>query len=233
MKYIIANWKANHNIVSAQNWFDQFSQAVRQGRVLNTDDLVVILALPYHLLVPGAVFAEKLNSRYIHLAVQNLSQTEAGAFTGEIAAENLKHLPVAVALLGHSERRRLYKETNQDVAQKAVQASLQGIQPVVCVDESIYQQQAQQFNQQDLNQLIVAYEPPSAISTSGGQIPDAAQVGQVIQQIKQTYQGSPVLYGGSVKAANVRDFLAVADGVLVGGASLEAEKFIRLLQQAG
>ncbi len=234
MKFIIANWKANHDIVSAQNWFDQFTQAVRQGRVLNNNEsAVVILAVPYHLLVPAAVFLEQLNSRLVHLAVQNICAGGAGAYTGEVAAENLVNLPIAAAILGHSERRRYFGETTKVVVQKAIQASQFGIQPIICVDEKTFAAQAQHFNPQDLSQLLVAYEPPSAISTSGGKVPQPAQVAQTIQQIKKTYQGAPVLYGGSVKADNVDGFLQIADGVLVGGASLKADSFVELLQQVG
>lgn len=259
MKLIIANWKSNHSAATAQAWCNQFNQLVKSRQLLQTDQLQVLIAPPYPLLSVVSELVSKLKTDssgckdddshedddtiidsaktvyQLETAVQDLSQYSAGAYTGEVSVKNLAGFVVKMAILGHSERRRLFNETDQEVAAKAQQAIAAQIKPVVCVDRSSLDSQAQQllasqpidFSSQP---KIMAYEPTAAIGS--GEAAQIADVQAVVAQIRQKFSPCQVLYGGSVQAENVSQYLAVSDGVLVGSASLDAERFADLIEAA-
>jgi triosephosphate isomerase len=144
-------------------------------------------------------------------------------------------LGVQYALIGHSERRQTLGETDQIVAKKTRQALGANIIPVLCLDEPYLESQLVALektliNKKQLSKLVVAYEPLAAIGS--GQPAQLAVVQATIQKIRQLYQPNQVLYGGSVTAENIAQFLPIADGVLVGGAALKADSFIALLKKA-
>lgn len=228
-KLIIANWKSNHNLQTAKEWAASVEGYLDSFRV----NARVILAPPYSLLAGLRRIADRT---LIELAVQNLSHQAAGSYTGEVCSQNLEGLGVKLAIVGHSERRRLFSETDDQVAQKALLAINAGIKPILCLDESYLESQIQkvkdQFLENQINfeeqEMIFAYEPVSAIGS--GQNESAEKVSQVVRLIRKVYGAKcSVVYGGSVNAENISDYLAVADGVLVGGASLHADSFIQLL----
>jgi len=231
-KLLIANWKSNHNLQEALLWLEQVGSFLQQS--LNNpklSELIIVLAPPVSMLSALTPIVKKYN---LQLAVQDLSQYQAGSYTGAISSKNLQGLDVYYAILGHSERRKYFAETDKIVAQKLQQALQADINPILCLDRPYFASQQQVLNQdiQDQNKLknslVIAYEPVTAIG-SGNNEP-IEQVMTAVAEIKQLYQQVPVLYGGSVTEENVAQYLQVTDGVLVGGASLTGPSFIKLLQ---
>lgn len=166
----------------------------------------------------------------IALAAQDVSPYPFGSYTGEIAAEQLADLNVQYCIVGHSERRRHFGESNEQVAQKVQELLAQKITPVVCVDMPYLTAQAAAIAQENLANCVVAYEPLSAIGT--GTAADVGEIARTAADIKQAFGQIPVLYGGSVTEQDVQQFLLVADGVLVGGASLDGAQFAALVTAA-
>lgn len=185
---------------------------------------------------------------------QNVCEEAQGAYTGEISANMLKEWGCDYVLVGHSERRQLYKETNEQVAKKFAQAQLLGITPILCVGETLeqYEQGAtQQIVLQQIDAIlthcdsiscfsqgIIAYEPVWAIGTGKTATPEQAQAvhavirNYIAKHDAQIAQQLPILYGGSVKPDNASNLFAMSDidGGLIGGASLKADDFLAICQ---
>lgn len=197
--------------------------------------------------------ANTLIDTEIKLGAQNLSEHEKGAYTGETSAAMLVDLGCRYVIVGHSERRHLYGETNEIVAAKFLQAKRNLLTPILCVGETLIERETQQTENIILNQLeavlnlpngvellrdsVIAYEPVWAIGTGRTATPEQAQqVHQFIRQKIATLDPviavkTPLLYGGSVKADNATALFAMPDidGGLVGGASLNATEFLEIL----
>ena len=224
-KFIIANWKSNHNLDSAWDWVETVNSYLTGHK---KEGVEVILAPPFSLIAGLAV---QIQCSPLKLAVQDLSQFEAGSYTGQVCAQNLEGLFIGSAILGHSERRHHLNEADDDVAMKAKEAVKAGIRPIVCVDQPYLQSQFEALDKEGIDllesELIVAYEPLAAIGS--GKAADVGQTTKVIEQIRDLYS-SAVIYGGSVDEKNVKQYLEISDGVLVGTASLEADSFIGLLE---
>ena len=219
-KYLIANWKSNKNLAEAMLWSEQCSSLQ-----FDSEQTLVIVAPPSPLVEP----VRSALPITMALAVQDLSPFPAGSYTGAVAARTVADL-VSYAILGHSERRRYFGETHQTVAQKVTQAVAAGITPVVCVDQEYISQQAAAIETELLSKCVVAYEPLAAIGTGNNVSVDTVEA--AAQEIKAAFGTVPVLYGGSVTPENVGEYLLVTDGVLVGGASLDAEKFAKLVTRS-
>lgn len=219
-KFLIANWKSNKTITEARQWAEQFSTTQ-----FSAEKTAVIVAPPTPLLI---AVREGLPES-MSLAAQDVSPFTAGSYTGAVAARTLAGL-VSYAIVGHSERRRHFGETHQSVAQKVTQACSEGLTPVVCVDQDYVAEQAAAIEQELLSKCIVAYEPLGAIGTGNNVSVD--EVTTVATSITANFGEVPVLYDGSVKPDNVGEYLLVSDGVLVGGASLDAAEFAQLVTQA-
>lgn len=217
MKYVVANWKANKNLSEAESWLKTLAE---YPSAHPDSELIVAPPYPFLHLVPPTISA----------AVQDLSPYAAGSYTGAVAARNLIGLGVKYALLGHSERRQYFHETCQEVARKVDQALQNGLTPIVCVDTGYLAEQAAAIADDQLAQCLVAFEPVAAIG-SGENVP-VAEVSEMKDRIIQLFGEVFVLYGGSVTPANVMDYTAVSDGVLVGTASLDATEFIQLVEMA-
>lgn len=181
------------------------------------------------------------------LGAQDLSKHESGAFTGEISGQFLKKLDVKYVLVGHSERRTLHNEDDETIQAKVASAFKNNLVPVICVGETLEQLEEQGAaavpiaqlqkaleGHNDLGEFVVAYEPVWAIGT--GKVATSEQAAEVAKKLRATIselvseevaQATRILYGGSVKSANVAGFLASdeVDGVLVGGASLDVGEF--------
>jgi triosephosphate isomerase (TIM) len=242
----------------AGNW-KMFGTRAEAERLLSTlkaqigrpADREVVVAPPFTLLETAS---RLLAGTSIHLAAQNLHWEPQGAFTGEIAGPMLKDLGCSHVILGHSERRQYFGETDERVAQKVRAAQRDGLIPIICIGETLEQRERgettaliarqvrtalQEQNKGAFSSLIVAYEPVWAIGTGRTATPTQAQeVHAVIRATlaelsdRATAEMVRILYGGSVKPDNVDGLMAEADidGALVGGASLQVEAFARIIQ---
>lgn len=196
-----------------------------------------------------------LEDSAIQLGAQNVSEHDVGAYTGEVSAAMLREFACKLVLVGHSERRTLFGETDDQVAAKFFAALSAGLTPVLCVGESLLEREAGATESVVRRQLqviidriepslwreaIVAYEPVWAIGTGMTATPDQAQAvhryirSVIAQSDAAAAEGVQILYGGSVKAGNARDLFAQPDidGGLIGGASLIAEDFMAICRAA-
>jgi triosephosphate isomerase (TIM) len=187
--------------------------------------------------------ATGLAGQNVGVGAQNLHWEKEGAFTGEISASMLQELKVTHVVIGHSERREYFGETNETVLKRTQAALAAGLIPIVCVGESkaqrdnneteafIFQQLDEGLAGVNLDQVVIAYEPIWAIGT--GETCESEEANRVIGLIRKRIKSEqvPILYGGSVKPTNIDELMAQPeiDGALVGGASLEAESFARIV----
>lgn len=224
-KLIIANWKANHHWQSAKHWLQELADFRPQ---LATNQSEIVLAPPAPLL---AAVAERLAEQQLQLtlAAQDISQFggQNEAYTGEIQPANLSGLGVKYVILGHSERRRFLGETYLEVAAKVQSALSAGMTPIVAVDEPDFIPQLSLIPTAVWPKMILAYEPVAAIGT--GLNLAVAELSSVLAKIKKIAPQTQVIYGGSVNSQNVADYLSLTAGVLVGGASLAAADFKKLI----
>jgi triosephosphate isomerase len=230
---IAGNWKMNNGPAEAA----VFCAALRD-RVDGLEGVDVAVCPPYPSL---ATAVQTLAGTEIAVAAQNVHWEEKGAFTGEVSAAMLRELGVYGAIVGHSERRQLFGETDEGVARRAAAALAAGLWVIACVGETeeerergdteaVLRRQASVLEAHD--QLVIAYEPVWAIGTGKTATPDQAQ------QAHAFIRGLidvPILYGGSVKPDNASELLGQpdVDGALVGGASLEVESFAAICEAAG
>lgn len=223
--YLVANFKANLTEKEVKKWIGGFQDSNLE--IMPDLELVICPAF-IHL----DEFKPLINThKKLKLGVQDLSGLRKGAFTGEITAQSLKNEGVAYAILGHSERRRLFKETNQRVLEKVKQALKYKITPIVCVDKNNFSSQIKLINQLKIAKqqiIIFAYEPLSAIGT--GQAENPREVEKITLIIKKQ-TNSPLLYGGSVNPKNAVLFLKPSiNGLLVATASLKAKSFLEIIK---
>ncbi|CAT04760.1 Triosephosphate isomerase [Mesomycoplasma conjunctivae] len=236
-KIIIGNWKMNKNLEQTRDFVFKFEQLYKQNEA-KIIDLDFAVAPP----TINAFALKDTNVKQLKLALQNISEFESGAYTGEISASMAKNIGAQYIIIGHSERRSLFNESDFQVATKAKIAIKHELTPVICVGETLQEYESQQTEEVisrqirdslegvDLSKIIIAYEPIWAIGTGKTATPEQAE--KVCAFIKKLIDNqAPVLYGGSVSPQNILDILKKKniDGALVGGASLEAESFINLL----
>jgi triosephosphate isomerase (TIM) len=182
--------------------------------------------------------AEQLRGTAVALGAQNVSEHAQGAYTGEVSAAMLKELGCRYAIVGHSERRQIYGETDKQVAAKFAAASGAGLTPILCVGETLAEREAGKTEEVVARQLgavafkdgVLAYEPVWAIGTGKNATPEQAQEVHAFLR-KKVPHDTTILYGGSVKAQNAKAIFAMpdVDGGLIGGASLVAEDFLAIL----
>ena len=227
---IAANWKMFKGPAETA----EFCLALREQEL---DGVDLVVCPPY---VSLAVAVQLLAGTEIAVAAQNVHWESEGAFTGEVSAEMLRELGVYGAIVGHSERRQHFGETDETVARRARAALDAGLFVIACVGETeqereggqteaVLQRQASVLEADD--NLVLAYEPVWAIGTGKTATPDLAQEAHAFLK---TLLPVPVLYGGSVKPDNAGELLAQpdVDGALVGGASLELESFVAICRAA-
>lgn len=204
------------------------------------EDREIVLCVPFTDL---DIMSKSLHGSRVRLGAQNVHWEESGAYTGEISAPMLTEIGVRFVVVGHSERRQYFGETDETVNLRLKAAQSHGLTPILCVGETKEQRDKGQteshiFSQLetdlvgvDQDNLVVAYEPIWAIGT--GDTCEAADANKVIGAIRAqlTNQDVPIQYGGSVKPGNIDEIMAQSeiDGVLVGGASLQAEGFARIV----
>jgi len=246
---IAGNWKMNKTIGEAL----ELVRGLHYG-LSWPGEVDVIVAPPFTALSAVAGFLER---SYIAVAAQNLFWEESGAYTGEIAAGLLKDAGADYVIIGHSERRQYFSETDETVNRRIKAALKHALTPIVCVGETLEQREAGRVSEvieeqiqgglsgltaQEVSSLIVAYEPVWAIGTGRTASPDQAQeVHALIRGLLSQAFGPEaadsvrIQYGGSVNPKNSRELLSRADidGALVGGASLKAQDFIEIIRSAG
>jgi triosephosphate isomerase len=247
---IAGNWKMNGSLSDSR----QLVAALRAGVPTAAEVKATMLLCPPYVYLPAV--RDWLQGSPIALGAQSLADKDgSGAYTGEISGTMLRDVGCSYAIVGHSERRALYGETDAIVATKFQVAQRAGLTPIVCVGETLEQREAGQTrsvigNQvtavveaagvQALAKAVVAYEPVWAIGTGRTATPEQAQEvhafirGMVAARDATIAAGLSILYGGSVKGANARNLFAMADidGGLVGGASLVAADFLEIFRAA-
>jgi triosephosphate isomerase len=243
-----ANWKMNLTYQQAEQLLD----ALLKEDITLAAHQKAVFAVPFPYLVMAA---QKLaGKKNWFVSAQNCSEKQAGAYTGEVAAEMLKSIDIQYCVLGHSERREYFSERNQTLAQKVAICLDYGITPIFCCGEtlSIREVGAQEgfvetqlmeslfhFSEEQIRKLVIAYEPIWAIGT--GKTASVAQAQEMHAHIRKLFTNKygkatadhiPILYGGSVKAANARELFHShdVDGGLVGGASLIATEFTAIIR---
>lgn len=212
--WIIANWKSNKTIAEALDWMDKAGPQIPKK-----DNLKVVVCPTFSALseVKKAIIA---GNYPLIVGSQDLSPFSSGVYTGEESANLLKDL-INLSIIGHSERRTNFLETDKMIAKKTTQAIENNIIPLVCVqgaDTPVPE-----------NCQLVAYEPIFAIGSGNPDTPDNAEI--VAKSLKNMHgQNLAVLYGGSVTSQNIKGFISQENisGVLVGNASLDAEEFIKI-----
>jgi len=219
-KYIVANWKANNNQEKIEKWFADFSKALDMVKSEFSGKIIICPPFPYLKQCRELIEKYYLN---ISLGVQDISKFSNGSYTGEVTALMVAEYADLV-ILGHSERRKYFGE-NEEVLEKKVELAKEaGLEVIFCIqDEDTYIPKDISF---------IAYEPVWAIGTGEADNPQNAS--EVLTRVKEKYEINTALYGGSVKKENIADFLKseTIDGVLVGGASLEAKDFLSLIFNA-
>jgi triosephosphate isomerase (TIM) len=245
---IAGNWKMNKTVAEAED----FIQALLP-RVSTADNVDVAICPPFTALTP---MVDSTRGSRVQVFAQTMHQAESGAFTGEVSAAMLAELDVHGVILGHSERRQLFGETDKLLALKVPVALDVGLLPILCVGETEAERDAGDTERklrhqvqeglskvpaEQISRVAIAYEPIWAIGTGKVAEPEQAQEaaafiralisGRDAEQAKQ----ARILYGGSVKPDNAAELLALPDidGALVGGASLDAEAFAAIVAAAG
>ena len=226
MKFLIGNWKSNKNFEETYQWFDTFAKAYTR-----IPDLTVIIAVPFlHLYEAQKKIKE--HSLDIHLAAQDVSAYPYGAYTGAIPAQMLQGL-VDFCIVGHSERREYFGESHLEIANKVNQLHQANITPVLCIDEPYAQKQIAALETNDVENLIVAYEPLEAIGT--GHPAEPKHVDEVVNRISDIVanENVPIIYGGSTNDDNAKTYLDInkIEGLLPGGSSLKPDIFAKMAAQ--
>lgn len=244
---VAGNWKMNLGPAETRSYFERFDPALVAG--------------PAHVVIfpPALSFAAAAEARPagLRLGVQNVHFEPSGAFTGEVSVAMARDAGATHVLVGHSERRHVFGESDADVQAKTRAVLEAGLTPVVCVGETLDERKAGRVGDVILRQLdavlelaqefsahalVVAYEPVWAIGTGETATPEDASEAhgtlraRLIEALGEARgRNVPILYGGSVKPANASELMAAADvdGVLVGGASLDPDDFSRIIEAAG
>ena len=233
---IAGNWKMNMTCAAAKEYMAEFLPLVSD----TTDDRDIVLAPPFTAL---STMCETMEGTAVHLASQNVHWEKEGAFTAEISAEMLLELRVSYAIVGHSEPRKYFSESDEQINRRARSAQANGIVPIVCVGETneqrekgeaervIRRQVEQGLEGLDAEKLVVAYEPIWAIGT--GKTCEAEEANRICGLIRSWIGATDLIvqYGGSVKPDNIDKLMNMGDidGVLVGGASLDPKSFARIV----
>ena len=246
--FIAGNWKMFKTVQEAVVFVKEL-----RGLVKDIADVEIVVAPPFTAVHAAATAARNTN---IGVSAQDLYWEIEGAFTGEISPAMIKEAGAEYAIVGHSERRRLFGESDQIVNRKAIAAIAAGLTPIVCIGETLEERERNEtfavldrqikeglkgLTADQVTDLVVAYEPVWAIGT--GRNATAAQAGEAHARIRtrlrewfgnEAAECCHVIYGGSVKPDNIRELIAETDvdGALVGGASLEVKSFAEIVTRS-
>ena len=243
-KVIAGNWKMNMLPNEAIKFIDDLTPMVKDA------ESEVILCVPYTDLFYALLTAQNTN---IKIGAQNMHWEEKGAFTGEVSGKMLKSIGVEYVIIGHSERRQYFAETDETVNKKIKAAFANELKPIVCVGESLEQKEAGKteeivtcqtrlaldgLSSEQVKNTIIAYEPIWAIGTGKTATSEDANnsIKSIRKEIENIYgkdvaEDVIIQYGGSVKSTNAKELFATSDidGALVGGASLKVEEFEKIV----
>jgi triosephosphate isomerase len=245
---VAANWKMYKTVIEAVAFVKEFRTLVK-----DVHDIEIVVAPPFTAL---RAVADAAHASNIGVAGQDLYWEREGAFTGEISGTMLKDAGAEYVIIGHSERRRLFGDTDQTVNRKVGAAVAAQLTPIVCIGETLEERDRQEtltvldrqikegldgLTADQIAALVIAYEPVWCIGT--GRIATTAQAAEahahIRARLRQWFGGNAaeqchILYGGSVKPENVRDLASLedVDGALVGGASLEVRGFFELISRS-
>lgn len=246
---IAGNWKMNHNLETGR----AVAQAVAKGAASYTEanKVEVIIAPSF---VSLAIISDALSaSSPVQLAAQNMHWAENGAYTGDVSPSMLLDVGCSHVILGHSERRHVFLESDELINQKVRSAIAHGLKPIVCIGETLEERESNRTEEkiifqlraaligvsaEQMSQVVIAYEPVWAIGTGKTASPEQAQEVHALIRAEllalyneQVSGATRILYGGSVKPGNIGELIAQKDidGALVGGASLTADSFLALV----
>jgi triosephosphate isomerase (TIM) len=245
--FIAANWKMNKTIAEAEAYIQALLPKV--GAI---DDVEIVICPPFTAL---QAMVDSARGSSVQVYAQNMHEADSGPFTGEVSAPMLSEIDVQGVILGHSERREYFNETDRALQQKVPRALAAGLVPMLCVGETEeerergdterklrhqVQEALEKVATDRLPEVVIAYEPIWAIGTGLTATPDQAQEAiafvraLVEDRDKAAGQAVRILYGGSLKPDNAPEILALpdVDGALVGGASLEAGSFAAIVEAA-
>ncbi|MBM4306072.1 MAG: triose-phosphate isomerase [Deltaproteobacteria bacterium] len=246
LPFIAGNWKMNKTVEEALALVKEL-----KGSLKEVKEVEVAVAPPFTALYP---VSQELKGSSIHLASQNLFWEEKGAFTGEISPGMLKECGCRYAIIGHSERRQYFSETDETVNRRIKAAFNHGLKVIFCIGETLQEREGKKtfsvvegqlegglkgIGEKEMGQIVLAYEPVWAIGTGKTATPEQAEeVHRFIrQQLERLYSKRVselirIQYGGSVTPENVKGLMDQEDidGALVGGASLKAESFARIVR---
>jgi len=243
-KVIAGNWKMNMLPNEAIKMIEELTPKVKSAQS------EVILCVPFTDLFYALLTAQNTN---IKIGAQNMHWEESGAYTGEVSPQMLKSIGVEYVIIGHSERRQYFNETDETVAKKVKAAFASELKPIVCVGETLQQRESGKAEEIVTNQVkaalekleneqvantIIAYEPIWAIGTGKTATSEDANkmISRIRQEISNIYGQTTadrviIQYGGSVKSSNCKELFSTSDidGALVGGASLKADEFAKIV----
>ncbi len=246
-KVIAGNWKMNKEIHETAVLIGELKERLKDFR----NEVDVILCPPYTSLVVAKTL---MKDSPMKLGAKNMSQHDDGAYTGKVSAKMLKAVGCDYVILGHSERRQYFKETNDLVNAKVKKALQAGLTPIICVGETLEERESgitdtvigtqikgvlHELGASEIDRVIIAYEPVWAIGTGRNATPDQAnQVHKLIRKIVsrltswQVAEQLIIQYGGSMNAQNASSLLTQSDidGGLIGGASLKSDAFMSIVQ---
>lgn len=247
-KIVAGNWKMNNDLNESISLINQIKEIL-----VHRDDVKVIVAPPFTALDR---VSQLLNGTEIGLSAQNMCYEDSGAFTGAVSAKMLKSVGCEYVILGHSERRTLFNETNGDVNKKIKKAISESLIPIFCVGETLEEREAGKMkkviekqikkglkgiSEEDFSGAIVAYEPVWAIGTGKTASPEQAQevhafIRNLLNELysETLAENTTIQYGGSVKPENASELIGQKDidGALVGGACLKADSFANIIKNA-
>jgi triosephosphate isomerase len=240
--FIAANWKMNKTLSETQEFLSTFIPVVKDVK-----DVDIVIAPPFTSL---AAASEKLSNTNIILAAQDMFYEEKGAYTGEVSPHMLTDIGCRYVIIGHSERRQYFNDTDEIVNRKIKAAKKADLGIILCIGESLAEREAKKtFNvlereinkglhETDIEKIVVAYEPIWAIGTGKTATPEQAQDAHayIRERLRVKYGNRAddvcIIYGGSVTPENIDSLMACRDldGALVGGASLKVESFTRIVK---